>query len=804
MSNTWLFFRFSSIRSRLLLASVLLVIIPMLTVSFTSIWMQLDEGKERVLDRLTAVVSFKKSQLVSWTQSLLQELDTVMGPGNMRWHASVVVQKSPSLALFWQGSYNKMQINLISFLTKSRSVEEVFFLNANGTVVLSTNAALEGAQYSNAFFFIQGMAGKKTVSTLAPGSHDELSVVAAVPVETEGGLVLGVLAGKADLVRLENVLAERSGLGRTGLSYLIRKDGVVLTPTGHGLNISNIPPPPSTYWTHSQDMPKGQEYTNLQGEKVIGCRLEIPVLEAMLVVEQSREEAFATTFKAMRIDFVVGFFALMLAVGAGLIINKSFTKPLAALTATAAAITAGELRSEATVQGPDEFRHLSTAFNTMTHRLGELVTGLQKEVAERKKAQEATRESEDRFRTLVANIPGVTYRRHVDDDVRLVVEFVSDEISNLCGYPAEEFVADCVRSYDSIIHPEDIEKARQTLEEHIRLRKPYTLEYRILTAEGKERWVFERGRPVLSPDGELLFLDGVIFDETERKLVQEQLAELNRRLEDLVEARTSELTNKTIELEAANAQLRQLDNLKSILMTSVSHDIRTPLTSVLGYAKLVIKTFERTFIPLCSDDPSLLCKGERVAANLQVIKEEGERLTRLVNDFLDLSKIESGRMSWSDSLVSVEDMVKMALRVLEGEYKKRDNLSVSAQLEPDLPQLSVDPDRVIQVLVNLLHNAIKFTAHGSVTLYAEQRDQAVRISIVDTGIGLTTQNIEHIFDEFYQVTADTLTEANKGTGLGLSICKRILEHYHGRIWAESEQGKGATFHIEFPTGQTEV
>ncbi len=295
-------------------------------------------------------------------------------------------------------------------------------------------------------------------------------------------------------------------------------------------------------------------------------------------------------------------------------------------------------------------------------------------------------------------------------------------------------------------------------------------------------------------------LRGLRRKEERRRL---ELEELNRELERVVELRTRALKRKARNLEEANRSLRELDAMKSAFLSSVSHELRTPLTSVLGFAKLISRDFSRYFWPLAPDDKARK-HGKRVVENLEIILSEGERLTRLINDVLDINKIESGRVDWNDREVDIGEVVARAVQAVSGQFAQRPELDLQVDLQPGLPRMVLDFDRMVQVLVNLLNNAAKFTQRGTVRVSAARENGMVRLVVEDTGIGIPGQDLERIFDKFHQVrTEDTLKEKPQGTGLGLAICRQIVEHYGGTIFARSELGKGTALVVELPVERRE-
>ncbi|MFU2208199.1 ATP-binding protein [Solidesulfovibrio sp. C21] len=327
---------------------------------------------------------------------------------------------------------------------------------------------------------------------------------------------------------------------------------------------------------------------------------------------------------------------------------------------------------------------------------------------------------------------------------------------------------------------------------------------RFLRRDGQTIWVRLNTRLVRDASGNPLYTEGTLSDVTARLRAERRLEILNRHLREAVRERTGRLAEKAAELEAANARLTELDRLKSGFLATVSHDLRTPLTSIMGFAKLIARDFNRFFAPFAQGDgrsDRLRRQAERITANLAIIESEGERLTRLINDFLDLSKIEAGRAQWRDAAVIPAAIITRAADAVSADFEAKPEVAFSMELAPDLPALLIDPDRLSQVLVNLLGNAAKFTDEGHVRLRAFRRDGMLRVEVADSGQGVPRESLEKIFDKFHQAQAgDTMEEGRrrKGTGLGLAICRQIVEHYKGHIWAESELGRGSTFIMELP------
>ncbi len=257
----------------------------------------------------------------------------------------------------------------------------------------------------------------------------------------------------------------------------------------------------------------------------------------------------------------------------------------------------------------------------------------------------------------------------------------------------------------------------------------------------------------------------------------------------------------------------EVDRMKTDFISTVSHELRTPLTSVLGFAKLIGRSFERDIAPQLSEDkPRVQAAAKRIRDNLTIIVQEGERLTRLINDVLDIAKMESGKIEWHDQLFEMNALVQQAVDGVRGMAQGR-ALALRTELQDNLPPVLGDADRCYQVLVNLLSNAIKFTLEGEVVVSTRLLKPnetphdwrpppgspgGLLLTVRDTGPGIPAAAMPTLFRRFHQVKDETSPERPKGTGLGLAICHEIITHYSGNIWVDSTLGAGSTFSFTLP------
>jgi signal transduction histidine kinase len=250
-------------------------------------------------------------------------------------------------------------------------------------------------------------------------------------------------------------------------------------------------------------------------------------------------------------------------------------------------------------------------------------------------------------------------------------------------------------------------------------------------------------------------------------------------------------------LKENNKKLKELDKLKDDFISMVTHELRTPLTSILGFASIIKRKLNKTIIPVISEENEKFRKAcEQSISNLDIIISEGERLTNIVNDVLDLSKIESGKLEWKQEKVYLSKVVEKAINAVQGLLTSK-KLSIIKELSPNIPPVVGDEDKLLQVIINLLSNAVKFTEKGSITCRSIYSDNEVLVSVTDTGIGIDEESQKLVFDKFKQI-GDKLINKPKGTGLGLTITKNIIEQHGGKVWVESKVNVGSTFTFTLP------
>ncbi|MEW6420037.1 MAG: response regulator, partial [Nitrospirota bacterium] len=271
-----------------------------------------------------------------------------------------------------------------------------------------------------------------------------------------------------------------------------------------------------------------------------------------------------------------------------------------------------------------------------------------------------------------------------------------------------------------------------------------------------------------------------------------RISSFSKDLEAEVARRTKMLREKTVLLESANRELKELDRLKVSFLANMSHELRSPMNSIIGYTQLLLEEI---------DGPI----NEEQAKSLQKVERNAQYLLQLINDVLDMSKIEAGKIELAFKKLNLKDVLESVTAVFEPSITKK-GLTLTISLDEGLPQIYADEDRLRQILINLLSNAIKFTNQGGITISAKPSERGIRqgesplfveVCIEDTGIGIKDEDIGKLFDKFVQLEK-SITRQYEGTGLGLSIARGLVVLHKGVIWVTSKYGEGSKFCFTIP------
>ena len=378
----------------------------------------------------------------------------------------------------------------------------------------------------------------------------------------------------------------------------------------------------------------------------------------------------------------------------------------------------------------------------------------------------AAKEAETRFRRLAEELPLVTY---IDAPEGFAGQgsaptaspgghnvYMSPQCEAMLGYPPADWSNSTL--WEEVLHPDDRERVLAEQRRFYETGEPFNMEYRMIHRDGSVVWVHDEPVVVRDESGAALYIEGFWVDVTERKAAEE-------------------------ELRQARAEAEAATQAKSAFLATMSHEIRTPMNAVIGMTGLLLDTE--------------LTPEQRGFA--EVTRTSGDALLAIIDDILDYSKIEAGKLELERRPFDLRDCVESALDIIAARAADK-HIELGCLLDEELPAGIVgDPTRLRQVLLNLLSNAVKFTEVGEVILHVDgERARPGRwrlhLRVRDTGIGIPPDRVHRLFESFSQVDVSTSRRFG-GTGLGLAISKRLVELMGGELWAESEEGKGSTFHV---------
>jgi PAS domain S-box-containing protein len=497
-------------------------------------------------------------------------------------------------------------------------------------------------------------------------------------------------------------------------------------------------------------------------------------------VVQSTPDAllFAPLHKIVQLSLGIGLLFLALMVGLVSVVVNWVTGPIPKLSAAAAAVEAGDYRADGLAglaQRRDEFGQLARGFRRMVQE----VSGREQQL---RQVQDDLAHRERHYRALIENATDLVTILSPDGTIR----YKSPSVQRILGYTSDELVG---RLSLEFIHPDDrvsVSESMSRLTDHPET--PGKIEYRFRHKDGSWRTLEAQCSDLIGDPA----VGGIVInsrDITERKRDELEILQLNARLEERVRSRTAELEQKNEELQGAKEATDQAMKQQEIFLSNVAHDLRTPLTIVIGYSEDLLRRAKKL--------------GHDVfISDLRLIVNRGKDLLELINDLLNLSKAMNDKGIELDlEEFNVAEMVRGRMEGISTIAQKYGN-SIEFRAEAGLGFMIADKAKVWRVLMNLLGNACKFTKNGTITITAGRvhngHGEHVVFRVADTGIGMSPEKQSRLFDRFSQVHTNS-GKLQAGVGLGLSICLVYCNAMGGQIAVESEEGRGSTFTVTLPT-----
>jgi signal transduction histidine kinase len=600
----------------------------------------------------------------------------------------------------------------------------------------------------------------------------------------------GVSVAEVNLKLIWDVVSQIK-VGEHGHAYVVDSQGRLIAHPDISLVLRNTDLSQLAQVQAAQARARGapadqvQEAEEVRGRRVLTAYAPVAPLGWFMFVELPIEEAYAPLYATLYRSFLLLLAGLLLALIAGLFLARKMVVPIQALRVGAARLGAGDLGQRISIKTGDELEGLADQFNDMAGKLQDSYADMENKVETR--TQELA-QSVGELRALGEVSQAVNSTIDLETVLNTIVTkaaqlagteagaiYVYDEAQNEFRLRAtygmsEELITAMQDQHASISEAvSDLTAAREPNQVADLLDQPSAPVNAIMIKAGYRARLLV---PLLAP-GE--FPKNTV-DLLQTFAAQSALAIQNARL-------FSEIGQKSQQLEVASQH-------KSQFLANMSHELRTPLNAVLGYTELILDS-------IYGEVP------EKARTTLERIQSNGRHLLGLINDVLDLSKIEAGQLTLSLTDYSIKGVVHNVYGAVESLATSK-NLALKVELPKDLPPAHGDERRLTQVLLNLVGNAIKFTDTGEVAIRTSIANGSFTVAVHDTGPGIAERDQGKIFEEFQQADS-SITKQKGGTGLGLAIAKRIIEMHGGRLWVQSELGHGSTFAFTVPVNvETQV
>lgn len=696
-----------------------------------------------------------------------------------------------------------------------------YILNNLGTVVASLpeDPMLVGQDWSSRSFFAHMVRNPglfiSNIEAAGPGGKNVISI--ALPILGVNNNFIGVAVGMysldvssaspffANLIRLR--------IGRSGNAYIVDENRMVIYAT----DTEKI----STIFSDHPVIDHGFQgrvgvirEVSEDGQNIVAGFSPIPRTSWTLVVDEEWNELARSSFGYAQSLWILLVLGLVIPTAVVMVGLRRITGPIGDFIEAAQRIAGGDFSKPINVKTGDELEELANQFNIMAERLEESYENLETRVAQR--TEELTA-----LNSIASTVSrSLNIEQILSDALAETIDVMGMEAGAVFRYEPEGkeliLVGHQGLSYDllelskhlpveiSII--QQVIGSRQTVAQSVEAYPPG----RIRETLTKDGWKTIVSIPLAAQDKVLGAMN--VASSADAIPTPEQLAVPTAIGQQIgVALDNARLYNQTLEYARQMAIARQIaeeariaaesaNATKSNFLANVSHELRTPLVSIFGFTRLIQKRLEERIAPVLPDGNEKATKVlEQVEENLQIILSEGQRLMALINDLLDLEKIEAGKMEWRIQTVSIADTILQATTATSPLFEAK-QLSLKLELEQDLPVISGDPNRLLQVIINLISNAVKFTDQGTVTIRARQVENDIIVAVSDQGVGIDPAHQGSLFEKFSQV-GDPLTDKPKGSGLGLAISKDIIEHHGGHIWLESVPREGSTFSFSLPVGK---
>ena len=809
------FLKFNSIRNKLTYWFLLLAFIPLIATLVITYFQRVQVIEQRTFDKLTAIRDLKVERLNEWlneregdilaisTDMELTEIEGILNNSLRKPEQKRVLDNCRRILNRYLNNYN--------------SYHEFHILNpANGKIMISTKEYLEGEDRSNEDYFKVPL---KTKSLSIIDIHhsnllNDFIMSYTTPIKSTSGKIIGILIANIDLKKtLYEQLLERVGLGETGETLIVNSDVYALNQLRwydkDPLTLQISAEPAVMAAKGNTGITETQDY---RGEDILAAYTYIPKTQWGFVCKQDLHE-LNEPIREMIFNFILIFIiSSIMIVLVAFRIGKSISTPIVEMDNVAKVMKSGDLSVRNYIKSEDELGSLATEFNNMADitesrikiqkgiatisetmigkaKMHEFAKAVLAELVEMTEANIAT------FYLLNENTEEFEHFASIGTNEEALLPFSAKdpegEFGNVINLQSIHHLKDIGRDssfkYRSVagdFYPNEILSIPIIIEGSIvSIISLVTLkEFSLETIE-----ILNQSLSIINTSYSNIIASErtrVFADHLSRvnQKLEAQSEELQNQAEEL-QRTSNELQEQNIELEAQRKQVEAANTLKSEFLSNMSHELRTPLNSIMALSRVLITQTKQTL-------------EDEEFGYLEIIERNGKRLLTLINDILDLSKIEAGKMDIKPRAVKLKPLLTTVKENLQTLADKK-NLLISVRTTSKVSEIETDELRLHQILTNILSNAIKFTEKGEIKIRTKNDDKSVFISVEDSGIGISEKDIETIFDEFRQVDGSS-TRAFEGTGLGLAIARKLTAALNGKLTVKSTVGKGSLFTLEIP------
>ncbi|MGQ9599707.1 MAG: GAF domain-containing protein [Anaerolineae bacterium] len=749
--------RSASIRVRLLIGFVGMALLPTIAIAAGSIVVGYYNGRQQALDRLESVAALQELEINTWMQDMLGELTMASNEEYGLERVQVVLDLARDNK--YLNSYNKVTRNwLHRLVARAQYYDELFLLDLEGRVALSTNPDHEGENRGQEAYFAHGLEGPTVQPRFCTGSITKPSVIVAAPIHNKEGELLGVLAGQVSLERLVQILRRRTGLGATGKAYLADSTGILLTADAGCSSPGLVAFPTTTALGGIQSAIASHSsgagvYNDPRGVSVVGVYRWLPGLQASLLIEQDMAEAFRAITASLAVNLAVAFAAVGLAIGASLLITRQIAEPIVSLTRTATRIASGDLNHVVAVDRADEIGELASLFNSMTAQLRELIDGLEARVEER---TQALRRRALELETSARVSREITAILDIDDLLARVTALIQDAF----GYYFIQI---------SMIDQENgalIRRATSRPLEPRNQRLP-------LDGNSLNAWAAQTNEAVLVND----------VSQDPRFLADEQLPETRSEL--VIPLRVGDDIIGTLDLQRAEKDAFTPEEV--LVLQSLGDQIAVAIENARLYdrsrALAVVEERNRLARELHdSVTQSLYGLIAFAGAGQEVIKTgDGKRATEYLARIEDTAQKALKEMrlllyELRPPMLEEEGLVRalhQRLNAVESRAGLRVRLLVDGEIDLPAPL----EDGLYRIAQEALNNALQHAAAASVTVRLQRDAEGLELEVEDDGVGF-----------------DVASAIDRG-GFGLASMRERAQAMGGQLDILSQPGAGTTVKV---------